>query len=216
MPESEPLPLLVLLAAGRSQRMGQAKAFLPFGAHTWLEQQLQWFAAAGGHRALVVLSEIPAAHAPALPTVGEWQPHHGLTLTLHLNPYPESGPLGSLLVALEALKGAPSCSVLIQPVDVPLPDSGLLRSLLIHPLGELDSVQPTRRGRRGHPLRIGPGLAAGLARLDPLEPGQRLDRAIARRVDVRHTIETDSDLPFLNLNAPADWAAFLRDHPPSL
>jgi CTP:molybdopterin cytidylyltransferase MocA len=215
MPPPEPgvtPPVLVLLAAGEGSRMGRPKALLDFHGTPWLEHQLSVFATAGGRQAVIMLGTEAPRHyhtLPWLPHPGTWTPWNTLSLATCLNPDPTRGLTSSLHLALTLV---PDHGVLVQPVDIPLPPPDLLATLCATPLDPRDSLQPANGPRRGHPLRLGPELATLLSRQDPDDPTRRLDHDVARLARHRLTLPTDSPLPFLNLNEPADWERFLTEH----
>lgn len=179
----------LLLAAGRSRRMGRSKALLPHGAGTWLEAQVVALRAQGlSHGCLVVGEAAPYR------TLAE-----SLDLELRVNPDPESGPFASLHLGLEGCLGA----VFVSPIDVPLTHR---LGRLWEALGEAEAAQPAYQGRPGHPVLLSVGLVARLRALDPRDPAARLDHLLQGARTVR--VELDDPRILLNLNTPEAWAAF--------
>ncbi|MEW6184396.1 MAG: NTP transferase domain-containing protein, partial [Thermodesulfobacteriota bacterium] len=98
---------LILLAAGRSSRMGTPKGLLDFQGRPWLVVQLQRFKAAGGRRAIIVLGfhyEHYREHLPWLEEAGDCPVRQfGLEISVVLNTAPEEGQFSSLQCAISFL-----------------------------------------------------------------------------------------------------------------
>jgi putative nucleotidyltransferase with HDIG domain len=132
----------LILAAGRSSRMGRFKPLLPLGDLAVVERVIQLFRAAGvsavyvvvGHRAEDLRTRLAASGA-----------------TLVSNPRYAEGMFSSVQAGLAAV-GTGFGSIFIQPVDVPLVRPATVRLLLAaladHP-GK--AIHPTWKGQRGHP-----------------------------------------------------------------
>lgn len=100
----------VVLAGGRSSRMGRDKAMLPWGEGSLLAHMRQLLHEAGATRVLVS---------------GDYREDSSVVdLT------PDLGPLGGLASVAERL---PDCSLLVVPVDMPRLSPALLRSLCASP-----------------------------------------------------------------------------------
>ena len=127
----------VVLAGGRSSRMGRPKALLPAGPDSFVGRIVRTLRA-GGVREVVVVApaddlaaRIRAALAP-----------HALPSRVVVNPDPDRGQLSSLLVGLDAVDGPgaaagrpaadtrPVDALLVTLVDVPLVSAATVRALL--------------------------------------------------------------------------------------
>ena len=106
-PDAVPAFSALLLAGGRSRRMGRDKAALPWQGRTLLEHMSQLLVAAGAAR---VWRSGPYAGADGLADIE-----------------PELGPVGGLLSLAQT---APDGLYLAVPVDMPLLDGTLLHRLL--------------------------------------------------------------------------------------
>lgn len=140
----------IVLAAGRSRRMGRPKALLKIGAETFLERAISTLSKGGCEPVLVVtgpedLPE-PASIARAARASGA---------DVCVNPAPESEQIDSLRAALRALPHGTLAAVVL-PVDVPISGTTAVSAVIgrfrdsAAPL-----VVPTFAGRRGHPILIG-------------------------------------------------------------
>jgi molybdenum cofactor cytidylyltransferase len=151
----------VVLAAGRSSRVGRNKALLPVGGVAILDLLLEGLASGGIDRAIVVASAGDrrlAAHCA----------ERGIELAL--NERPERGMLSSVWTGLDALPAAvgPDEAVVICPVDVPFPAAATVAALLAAVRApDVEIAVPTLGGRRGHPLALRASLIPAVRRLDP-------------------------------------------------
>ncbi len=134
----------VVLAAGRSSRMGRPKALLPYGGSTFLGSVLGLLETAGIGAVRIVTGRdgdgLKAA-APALPE-DAWVE----------NPSPDDGMLSSVRLGVCALPAGTE-AFLLWPVDHPLVRAATVSALLsIWRSRRPPVVVPRHRGRRGHPV----------------------------------------------------------------
>lgn len=162
----------LILAAGRSSRMGRPKALLELDQRSFLERLLCAMAEAGLADVVVVTGEhdlLIRAHLSA----GVRPP--GCTVRVVTNPTPERGQLSSLLVALEVVETLPDRvdAVVVTPVDHPRVGAGTIRALLdAASTSGAPVTRPVRAGRHGHPVVFG-REAFEMLRAAPLEQGAR-------------------------------------------
>jgi molybdenum cofactor guanylyltransferase len=186
---------LVILAGGRSRRMGRDKAVLPAGDGTLLEHL--------AHRLSPAVDEVIVAGGSAnldLAGVQRIDDRH-----------PGLGPLAGIHAGLLAARHS-----LVWVVACDLPDVepalGLLMRNLAH---ECEAVVPLLDGEpEGVCALYRRGLASRIEAL--LLAGERSIRSLLARSAVRYvtTLElraVDPDLrSFRNVNTPADYAAWLK------
>lgn len=194
---------LVVLAAGRSSRLGTAKGLVEVKGRPWLELQLEAARRAGIPRPLVVLSpEVKPLYTSAIAGL------ETLAVVVQ-NVMPERGPFSSLQCGLSRIaSGAPA---FVLPVDVPAAGPDVWQALAgaLHP--GVDAVVPMLEGRGGHPVLLGAAFVGHLLALPP-EAG-RLDwelRDRSRRLQSVARVPVLDDCVLLNLNTPADWAKLAR------
>lgn len=185
---------LVLLAAGRSERMREPKGLLPVGGVPFLLWQLRRYAEAGGSRAFVVTAPDPEPYGVLLAD-GERV----------VNPDPHLGPFSSLQVGLKAMQALHAGGAFVLPLDVPAPLPTVWRDLLAA-RAPMAAIPLTPFCRGGHPVWISAAFAAHLIALDPFAPEARLDRQIrALPADAVVRVPVASEDTALNLNDPAAW-----------
>ena len=135
----------VILAAGKSSRMGQSKPLLRLQERTLLEWVMGSYNLVGIHENIVV---VPSGHEDIITEVER------LGGTPIVNPDPDSEMFASVQLGIRGL--SQGCrSVFLQPVDIPLIGARVLRSLQAA-LAECQawSVAPGCKGRKGHPLLL--------------------------------------------------------------
>ncbi|GIX50639.1 MAG: glycosyl transferase [Limisphaera sp.] len=133
----------ILLAAGRSRRMGSPKLLLPWGRTTVLRAVAEAFHGAGLESLVVVTGPQARALHDTL---------HGLPVQWAVNPDPESEMLQSVRCGLQAAP-ADVCTFLVSPADLPGLHAPLIRALLeAHQKRGAPITVPVWEGRRGHPL----------------------------------------------------------------
>src|SRR3954462_12081875 len=139
----------IVLAAGRSSRMGRAKATLPAGdGHTFLARIVRTFLDAGISDVIVVVGHEAESIARSFS-------ESGLPARFVVNDRYDEGQLSSLLAGLSLIDRPRVAAGLGTPVDVPLVSGATVRAVV-----DADSrthapiVRPTSGERHGHPLLI--------------------------------------------------------------
>lgn len=186
----------IVLAAGRSSRMGRSKALLPVGDETFLESAVRTLREGGCDPVVAVL---PAdGDAERLTTLVESAGGRPA-----VNPDPGSEQVDSLRVGLEAVGAGPAATIVL-PVDFPLAGPGIVRRLIeTFRARGAPIVRPIHHAQPGHPVLFARDLWAELADPD-LDEG-------ARDVVHRHHAEIE-DVPVddrgvtVDVDTPEDFA----------
>ena len=190
MSESYPA---VIPAAGRSHRMGRAKALLDAGGKTFLGQILSSLREGGAGPLLVIVRDLDD------PVAREAREQGGEAI---LNPDPSTGPVSSLQAGIRALPDA-AAAVLFAPVDHPLFSPETVRALI---LGFVESraplVVPAFHGWRGHPVLFGRELFPELLEKD-LPEGART--VVRRYLDARLQLPVEDPGILADLDTPEDY-----------
>jgi CTP:molybdopterin cytidylyltransferase MocA len=162
----------IVLAAGKSTRMGRAKATLPLAGETFLSRIVRTFSSAGIDDIVVVVG-----HEADRITASLVQ--SGTVARVVPNPHYERGQLSSLQTGLNAI--APGVAgALVTLVDVPLVSSATVRAVVErYRLTRAPIVRPTRGSEHGHPVLVDRSLFELLLRADPEGGAKDIVRAHA-------------------------------------
>jgi molybdenum cofactor cytidylyltransferase len=134
----------IILAAGRSRRMGRFKALLPFGNQTVIESCISNLRTAGVAEIVVVLGHSAEAVRKQL---------RAASVAFVTNPNPDSEMSASIVLGVEALADT-ARAVLITPVDHPAFRPEVIGLLIGKWRGGAKLIQPEFQGKGGHPVLI--------------------------------------------------------------
>ena len=195
----------IVLAAGKSSRMGRTKALLPVGSigDTFLTRILRALREGGITRTFVVIgADAPAVRA-TLPAPD------GSTHIVE-NPGYEEGQLSSLLAGLAAVDAddPESPAVMVTLVDLPLISAATVRAVLDAYDRKPDAavVRPSRGSRRGHPAIFARRLFGAFRLADPSTGAKPVVRAHAAE---EVNVEVDDDGAFTDIDTPEDYERYV-------
>jgi molybdenum cofactor cytidylyltransferase len=189
-----PMPAVVL-AAGRSTRMGRPKALLPAtrAGETFIERLVGTLIAGGIDDVVVVAGET----APAIGT------RLGFRARVVVNPDVDRGQLSSILVGLDVVDRPGVLAVMIAPVDQPLVSETTVRALAeAWRRHRAPIVRPVREGRHGHPVIFDRAVFDELRAADPSSGARAVVHAHAENLV---EIAVDDDGSFADIDTPADY-----------
>ncbi|MFA5908898.1 MAG: nucleotidyltransferase family protein [Vicinamibacterales bacterium] len=193
----------VVLAAGASSRMGQAKAALPLGTtgETVVARVVRTLLAAGLPDVTVVAGAHIDAVRAAMPA---FEPR--ARVVEHLDW--AQGQLSSLLAGLEAVDNPQLEAILVTLVDVPLVRPHSVAAI-VQAWRETRApiVRPVDGERHGHPVVFDRSVFDDLRRADP-NVGAKAVFALhaSRRLDV--TVKDEG--AYVDVDTPADYERVLR------
>jgi molybdenum cofactor cytidylyltransferase len=193
----------IVLAAGRSRRMGAPKPLLVFRGATFLERVVRALRGGGCGRVVVVVG--PEAD-PAATRIAEAARAAGAEVVV--NPVPEAEQVDSLRAGLAALPPDAEAAV-VAPADMPGMDAAAVRALVdAFRARGAPVVRATHGGRHGHPVlfarRVFPELFA-----DPLPEGAR--SVIRAHADEVEEVPVASAAVLLDVDTPADYRRLLEE-----
>jgi molybdenum cofactor cytidylyltransferase len=182
----------MVLAAGLSRRMGEAKLLLPVGGRPIVRHAVEGVRAAGLDPVLVVTGPDPAAIESALA---------GLDVRIVVNPAPEAGQAGSVRVGVAALPAAVE-TVLIALGDQPLLAPDIIPALLAaHRASGRPIVAPRYQDGPGNPVLFDRAVFPELLALE----GDRGARPVMVRDPARvEWVPLDRPMP-PDVDTPADY-----------
>lgn len=188
----------LVLAAGRSERMGTLKQLLPFGSATLIEQVVRMLTRSRlgkevvvvlGYRAMDIMKRIS-----------------GLPIRFAYNPDPEADMLSSIRCGLAYVP--PDQAVLIALGDQPLITTGIVSQLIAEyerrPEG---MVLPVYQGKKGHPMIVSPAYREEI--LFGSNPGG-LKSLRDRHADSVRQVPVDTDAVLFDLDYRGDYEEALR------
>ena len=156
-PKSKDQIAAIILAAGRSRRMGKFKPLLPFGNQTVIESCVSNLRAAGVSEIVVVLGHQAEAVREQLSAV---------SVAFVTNPNLDSEMSASIVLGVDGLTDR-ARAVLITPADHPAIHPETIGMLIEKWRGGAKLIQPEFQGKGGHPVLIDLSYREELKRLDP-------------------------------------------------
>jgi molybdenum cofactor cytidylyltransferase len=165
----------IVLAAGRSRRMGEPKAFLRVGQSTFLEHAVRVLMEGGCEPVIVVTGPLDDETARQIAEDAAM-----LDAGIAVNPHADSEQADSLRIALFALPPE-ATAVVVAPVDVPGVSGPLVRSV-IQAWRDTNApvAVPARDGRHGHPVLFDRRVFGELLRSELPEGARSVVHAHAR------------------------------------
>lgn len=186
----------VVLAAGRSSRLGTPKQLLPFKGRPVLAAVVEALLQSPVDRVTVVLGDRAVEVAGAL---------EGLAVEVVINSRHHLGQSESLKAGLQALGGRVEAA-LFALGDQPLVKPGTIRLLVENYRAGGGIVAPFFRGKRGNPVLFGRQFFAGMMSLDG-DLGAR--EIIARNPGSLCRVEVDDPGVVLDIDTWEDYRRLL-------
>ena len=196
----------IVLAAGKSSRMGRLKANLPVSASpgndvdTFLTHIVRTLLDAGIDDVVIVLGHEMDA---VLRSFAE----SGLPARFVENADYASGQLSSLVAGLRVVDRPGVVATLVTLVDIPFVSVATVRAVVErYQRTHAPIVRPTRGGRHGHPMLVDRALFDDLRHADPNEGAKRVVRAHAT---AEGDVEVDDEGAFADIDTPEDYSRAL-------
>ncbi|MEA9785175.1 molybdenum cofactor guanylyltransferase [Xanthomonas campestris] len=179
----------VVLAGGRSSRMGQDKALLPWHGRPLLAQMQALLLQAGAQQVLV------SGNYPQFAGIADARA--------------DLGPLGGLASVIDRV--ADGTTLLVVPVDMPLLSGALLARLLVPPDARCATFEDEMLPMR---VQVDAQLRAILAQLLEAPAASRSLRALQRSLQCHRVAVTATErAAFVNCNTPAQWTQLIHENP---
>jgi molybdenum cofactor cytidylyltransferase len=197
-----PLIPAIVLAAGKSSRMGRPKALLPLDpTDTFLTRVVRTLRTGAvddvvvvvGHEALAIVRGFEAS---------------GLRARFVDNPDYERGQLTSLVAGLNVIDRPGVSAALVALVDVPAFAPETVRAIVDRYVStHAPVVRPTRAGVHGHPILIDRRLFDALRRADPSGGAKPVIRDHASATGDIELIDPGA---FTDIDTPSEYEEFVR------
>jgi molybdenum cofactor cytidylyltransferase len=188
----------IVLAAGASSRMGQAKAALPFGqtGETVLSRIVSAILTGGVPDVVVVAG----AHIDA---VRRAMPAHERRARVVEHPQWQQGQLSSLIAGLDAIEDPLLEAVLVTPVDVPLVSPFTIAAVIsAWRRTRAPIVRPVDGERHGHPVVFDRAVFGDLRSADPAVGAKAVFATYRDRV---LNVEVKDAGAFEDIDTPGDY-----------
>lgn len=188
----------IVLAAGKSSRMGRPKMCLPWGETTVIGQVVQTLAAGGVSKIIVVTG---GAQAEVLAALGEIR--SAISVENVFNPgYADGEMLLSLQIGLHKLEAGIDAAM-VALGDQPQIQEGIVRKLLqAYGKTRAPLIVPSYQLRRGHPWIVARSLWNEILAL--ADPATMRDFLIAHQALI-HYVSVENDSVLRDLDTPADY-----------
>ena len=190
----------ILLAAGKSRRMGQLKALLPWRGVSLLEHQVAVLKAGGADRGIVVVGHQADRRRPLLANL-EY-------VSCVFNPDYLSGKTSSIKAGLQGLHEDKPNTLLMLNVDQPRSAESVRLLLEAHELGSALLTIPTFKGKGGHPIIIDTSLIDEILVIN--EETQGVKAVMQRHTDQTRRVEVPAPEVLWDLNTPEQYQAALE------
>lgn len=200
----------ILLAGGKSSRMGVAKGLLKFRHTFWVLEQLERISKSDCEEVILGLGHDYEHYFMAIPWLerAQKEPFSFLNIQLRVvvNPTPELGQFSTLQTCLKTVQN--SNSILISPIDTPVDKPEYLNELIS---ADADVAQLQFEGKHGHPIKISKSKCEELIEIDLNSPEARLDLQVKKTNPVRCSeIETPNRDCTINFNTATEWKQYLE------
>ena len=198
---------LIILAGGKSSRMGTPKGLLKHNNQYWILSQIENFI---GHEIFIGLGFDKELYFEAIPwlelAVTTPINYKEKSVKVIINPDPKLGPFSNIQSVLKQLKTKQS--VFILPIDVPILNKKEQKEIETN---ENLVVIPRYKKRKGHPIKLKYEFWQKLLSIHLNETDARLDYQIKKNSSSKISfIETSNELCILNLNTPNEWLKFTK------
>lgn len=200
-------PVLIILAGGKSSRMGIPKGLLEFKNQYWLLQQINTFI---GDFVIIGLGYDAELYFKAIPwlkkAIENSVNYRGKQVQVIINPQPKFGLFSNLQNLLKQIDK--NQSVFVLPIDAPLLNKK--DQELIANDKEIITI-PSYNGKKGHPVKLNYQFWNTLLNIPIDDYEARLDVQIKKRNASEISIIKVSDASCIkNLNTPKDWQDYLK------
>lgn len=202
--------VFVLLAGGKSERMGIAKGLLEYQNTYWILEQINRISTSTvtevyiglGHHSQEYLNKLPLLKQAQL----DFALYKNVKVRVVINQNPELGPFSTIQTVLHQIPK--NKSVLINPIDVPILNTAELQTIIET---QNQVVLPNFEGKNGHPIKLQTAFWNPLLQLNPADENSRLDLEIKKlNVSKITQIEVTDSSILKNLNTPNDWIEFSK------
>jgi len=203
-------PIFVLLAGGKSERMGVDKGLLKYKQTFWILEQLQRISRSNISTVYIGLGYNYQHYFNAISWLKNAQQipfqFQNLSVNVVLNTKPEKGSFSTLQ---KVLKNIPDkIDIVINPIDIPILNSIELNNIISK---ENSVIIPHFEDENGHPIKLNYEFWKQLCSLDLNDKSSRLDYQIKKiNPNKISKIEVFDRVITLNINTKKKWLHYLN------
>ncbi|WP_299525949.1 NTP transferase domain-containing protein [uncultured Lutibacter sp.] len=203
--------VFVLLAGGKSERMGVDKGLLKYQHTFWILEQLNRISKTTISEVYIGLGYNYLYYFDAIPwfenAVNNYVDFQNLKVKITINQHPELGSFSTLQTVLTAIDS--TCNVLLNHIDIPILNSKELQKIIDT---KNSIVIPNFEGKNGHPIKIDSSFWKQLLSLKVDDKNARLDFQIKKmKLNKISKIEVLDNAILKNLNTKTAWISFLNE-----
>ena len=202
--------VFVLLAGGKSERMGVTKGLLKYKHTFWILEQLNRISKSSISDVIIGLGYNFQHYFDAIPWLKQALikciNFQGLKVKIVINKTPELGSFSTLRSCLKEIES--TNSVIVSHIDIPILNSTELNKVISE---ENDIIFPNYKGKNGHPIKMNTSFWVNLLNINLIGEDARLDVQLKKVNPIRTSIIEVFDRAILyNLNTKKDWISFLN------
>ena len=197
---------LIILAGGKSQRMGSPKGLITYQGERLLDYTIGQYSASGGQKIILVLGHHIKPYLDAFNLkINEWTSYRDISIKAVVNTDYHLGQFSSILMAINSIDSLDENYFFLTPVDVPFPKPETISKLNQSYTSSLMALLPSNGLRSGHPVLLSGHFLKKLKKLNPKDPGSRLDYQINYLTkEEKIFIDVDDENIIKNINTPKD------------
>jgi len=206
----EDTPILIILAGGKSSRMGTPKGLLDYQGKPWIIEQISRFKGVNNPKVYIGLGYNYELYFESIPwfkkAIDRTHNYNGVEVRVIINDQPEFGAFSTLQTVLRNIEK--EVTVIVQPIDVPLFNKVSLRSFIDK---DKPIVIPVCEDQKGHPVKLKPEFWTRLLSIDLSSNNARLDIQIKEynTSSIAYHKVTDKSV-YQNINTLNDWNNYLE------
>lgn len=201
----------VLLAGGKSERMGLPKGLLKYRHTYWILEQLNRISKTQISTVYIGLGFNYQHYFNAIPWLSNAQnkfvEFQTLKVKTVINPNPELGSFSTLQSVLSHIKQ--NCNILLNLIDIPLLNVNELNKII---KTKNTIVLPSFKEKNGHPIKMDAEFWHSLLQINLSDENARLDFQIKKLNAAKISIiEVNDKVILKNLNSRTAWVSFLNE-----
>ncbi len=203
-------PILILLAGGKSTRMGFPKGLLNYHGTLWIVEQITRYKHIDNAKVFIGLGYDFQKYLDTIPwfkkALNNAYDHNGVEVRVVINNQPQLGSFSTLQTVLKNIDT--QVMVLVQPIDVPLVN----KDSLITIIRENNAIViPNCTTKNGHPVKLKPEFWNTLLAVDTSSENARLDIQIKQinTSSIAYVNINDSSV-YQNINTKEKWNNYCK------